>query len=162
MTSIPHKQATLAFILRDGKVLLGHKIRKGADIGEGTLNGPGGKVEKGQSLEENLVEEVMAEIGLTVLKATKVAEILFHNGTRNRFNVHVFIVTEFTGEPHESAEMREPDDGWWHDTDELPFDRMLASDREWVPRVLRGERLRGEVFQNDDGSVVTRTHFETY
>ncbi|MEK7201186.1 MAG: hypothetical protein AAB737_00945 [Patescibacteria group bacterium] len=37
--------ATLALIVRDGELLLGRKIKKGADIGEQTLNGPGGKLE---------------------------------------------------------------------------------------------------------------------
>ncbi len=162
METIPRKSATLALIPRDGCLCLGEKIRKGADIGEGTLNGPGGKWNpEAETIEENLEDEVFTEIGVKVIAARKVAEISFQNGTRNIFDVHVFLVTAFEGEPRASDEMRMPDGGWWHSINALPFNRMLASDHVWMPRVLNGELIRGTVLQNDDGSLLISSTFDS-
>ena len=59
------KIATLVLPIRDGKVLLGLKVRKGADIGEQTVNGPGGKLDPGQTLESCAIAETQEETGIT-------------------------------------------------------------------------------------------------
>lgn len=59
-----HHIATPALIIRDDRLLLGRKSRKGADIGEGTLNGSGGKKEEHQTLLECLYEVVHNELGI--------------------------------------------------------------------------------------------------
>lgn len=150
--------ATLALIIRGDKLLLGHKIRKGADIGEGTLNGPGGKVEPGQTLLECLQTETFDEVGITIPAhgAEEVAVITFHNGESSVFVVHVYIVREWEGEPKSSDEMVEPESGWWHKIDALPFHRMLASDQQWLPLALSGKRFHVNVFQNEDASKVLK------
>lgn len=51
--------------------------------------------------------------------------------------------------------MVEPSEGWWHDISAIPFHRMLASDREWMPLALSGKRFHTNIFQNDDGSELT-------
>ncbi len=152
------KEATLALIVRDGQILLGHKIRKGADIGEGTLNGPGGKVEPGQSIHECLETEVYDEVGLRIRaeESDKVAVIEFHIGVQLIFRVHVFLVRNFSGEPTSSNEMEAPTEGWWFRVDDLPFDRMLVSDRDWIPKALTGIPFRANIFQNDDGSALLK------
>ncbi|MCX6787082.1 MAG: hypothetical protein NTY93_00970 [Candidatus Kaiserbacteria bacterium] len=48
------KIATLAIITRGNKILLGLK-RNGCEIGDGTLNGPGGKQEPCETLVECLM-----------------------------------------------------------------------------------------------------------
>ena len=131
------KTATLALIVRDGQVLLGHKVRKGADIGEGTLNGPGGKLDPGQSLETCLVEEVRDEVGIEIDPAyaasAKAAVVTFHNGNSLVWEVHVYLIQSFAGEPYDTVEMVRPEHGWWYSFDRLPFDRLLASDAVWMP-----------------------------
>ncbi len=142
--------ATLALILNDSnQVLLGRKIRKGADIGEGTYNGPGGKLKAGQTLLECLKEETFDEIGIQILPngTEEVAVITFHNGTTSEWEVHVYLVHSWEGKPGDSEEMVEPEEGWWHHTNALPFHRMLASDREWMPLALSGKRFRLDVFK---------------
>lgn len=150
--------ATLALIIQDGKLLLGRKIRKGADIGEATLNGPGGKVDPGQTLFACLATEVYDEVGLTVLEedTEEIAIVTFHNGKRSVWRVHVYLVFAFTGNPRDSDEMVVPAGGWWYRFDTLPFDQMLASDHEWIPRALMGLHFRAHVYQNADGTKLRK------
>lgn len=149
------KTATLALIVHQDHLLLGLKVRKGADIGEGTLNGPGGKVEEGQTLIDCLITEVKDEVGITPARdSDEVAVLEFHNGERSYWEVHVYLVTTFTGVPRDTDEMVSVDGTWWYPIGALPFHRMLASDHLWIPRVLAGERLRMKVYQNDDASVL--------
>jgi len=152
------KTATLALLVRDGHLLLGQRIRKNTEIGELTLNGPGGKVEKGQTVEESLIEEVEKEVGISVaasgLADGKVGVITFYTGARSVWVVHVYLVTEFSGEPQDSEEMRAFGGVWWYPIDQLPFDLMLASDPIWIPRALSGKRFCAEVFQSSDGKYL--------
>ncbi len=150
--------ATLALIVRDEKLLLGRKIKKGADIGEQTLNGPGGKLEEGQTLFECLATEVYDEVGLTLLEedTEEIAIVTCFNGDRSIFRVHVYLVFAFTGEPRDSKEMVEPNGGWWYPFDSLPFDQMLVSDRHWVPRALLGLHFRAHVHQNENGTKLEK------
>ncbi len=150
--------ATLALIVRDGELLLGRKIKKGADIGEQTLNGPGGKLEQGQTLFECLATEVKDEVGLTILEedTEEIAIVTFHNGESSIFRVHVYLVFAFTGEPRDSDEMVKPEGGWWYRFDALPFDQMLASDHHWIPRALLGLHFRAHVYQNENGTTLLK------
>jgi 8-oxo-dGTP diphosphatase len=133
------KTATLALIVRDGKVLLGEK-KRGAEIGSGTLNGPGGKAEEGETLEQCVIRETREEFGIELdpAQVEKAAHIIFHAGGEPDFDVHVFMARGFSGEPRETAEMWTPE---WHAADALPFARMLEADREWFARAAAGERF---------------------
>jgi 8-oxo-dGTP pyrophosphatase MutT (NUDIX family) len=155
------KIATLVLPVRDGKVLLGLKVRKGADIGEQTVNGPGGKLDPGQTLESCAIAETQEETGITLLPEhlRQAGIVTFHNGNRSVWEVHVYLAEGFGGEPIDTEEMVAGPGGWWYAIDQLPFERMLSSDREWMPRLLDGERLRVEVYQNEDAHVLERVEF---
>ena len=55
--------ATVVFLIKGNKVLLGKKTRK---IGEGRFNGPGGGIEKGEIPEESAVRETFEETRVRV------------------------------------------------------------------------------------------------
>lgn len=129
------KKATLVLICSSLHVLLGEK--KTGEIGQGTLNGPGGKLEPGETLEECAVREVHEELGMTIFPEHlhKVAVITFYAAGIPDFEVHVYRTWKFRGP------MRETDDMipgwypfWW-----LPYKRMLGSDRKWFLRALIGK-----------------------
>ncbi|MBU6491010.1 NUDIX domain-containing protein [Patescibacteria group bacterium] len=140
------KIATLAIITRGNDVLLGLK-RGGSGIGDGTLNGPGGKQEAGETILECLIREVEEEVGVFVQPAMteKVAIILFHAGAVPDFEVHVYRAHKFVGEPRETESMIPA----WYDIDNLPIDRMLESDRMWFPQLIRGERFCANVYYQE-------------
>jgi len=169
----PMKKATLAIITQGNKVLLGLK-RNGCEIGDGTLNGPGGKLDPGETLLEGIIRETKeeADILLDPAKVEKVAIVTFHKGrTRfvflNRFlnwfklgnvpdfEVHVYHTNEFTGEPHETETMI-PD---WYDREPLPVERMLESDYAWFPQLVRGDRFNANVFYLDRARHFDRVEF---
>ena len=140
------KIATLAIIIRGGKVLLGKK-QGGPEIGEGTINAPGGKVELGESLIDCVVRETEEETCLVLHPEhlEKVAVITFHAANEPIFEVHCYRTGVFDGEPWETPSMVPG----WYDINNLPFDRMLESDRHWLPNLIRGEKFRTNVYYRE-------------
>lgn len=140
------KIATLGIITRGNKVLLGLK-QGSSEIGGGTLNGPGGKLEKGETLVECIIRETEEEVGIMLdpAKLEKTAIITFYVGGIPDFKVHIFRTSNFTGLPRETKNMIPA----WYTIDELPVDRMLESDRAWFPRAIRGEKFRADVYYRE-------------
>lgn len=144
------KIATLAIITRGNKVLLGRK-QGNPEIGENTLNGPGGKFEPAQgdrTILGCLFREVIEEFGifLDLAKTEKVAVITFYAAGVPDFEVHVYRTSHFSGEPRETESMKKPE---WHDIDSMPFVDMLESDKKWFPQLLRGEKFRANVYYRE-------------
>lgn len=149
------KEATLAIIRKDGNVLLGFK--KKGEIGAETLNGPGGKVEAGETALACVIRETMEEVGMTLLpeRLTETALITFHHAGVPDFRVHVFYTDAYAGEPVETADMI-PD---WYDVTALPFDRMLESDRAWFEKAALGEHFSANVYYTERAKGFERIEF---
>eukprot|EP00249_Psilotum_nudum_P002739 c15866_g1_i2 orf=186-692(+) len=97
------KLLTLVIVESDGRVLLGMKKR---GFGEGYYNGFGGKVEDGETIEEAAIRELEEEAGITAQQLIKRGVLTFHFDDKPcPWEVHVFHVAHFTGEPHETDEM---------------------------------------------------------
>ncbi len=58
----PTEYANLCFVIRDGQILL---IRKKRGLGAGKINGPGGRLEKGETALASAIRETQEEIGVT-------------------------------------------------------------------------------------------------
>lgn len=138
------QEATLCFPVEDDRVLLIHKKR---GLGAGLYNGPGGKVEPGESPRECARREVAEEVGLTVREAEKCGELDFVFGGEPFMFVHAYRATAFAGTPEETAEA----DPEWFPVDEVPFDEMWPDDRHWLPLLLDGVRFRGRFWFDEDG-----------
>lgn len=151
------KEATLAIIVQDGKVLLGFK--KKGEIGSQTLNGPGGKTEPGETAAECVVRETREEVGITLDPAhlEEIALITFYHDSVPDFRVRVFYTNTFAGEPTETADMIPG----WYDTHDLPFDKMLESDREWFAKATRGEHFSANVYYKERAAGFERIEFLT-
>jgi 8-oxo-dGTP diphosphatase len=144
-TVVSMKIATLALIIQDGKILLGEK--KKGEIGTGTLNGPGGKLDPGETLLECVVRETQEEmeIRLDPARMEKNAIVTFHAAGEPDFQVHVYRTNSFEGDVHETADMIPS----WHSITELPFDRMLDSDKEWFTQAVTGEPFCANVYYRE-------------
>jgi len=141
---------TLLIIHQSPKVLLAMKKR---GFGIGRWNGFGGKVKEGETIEETMHRELMEESGgLTVPNLEKRALFRFHfpHNPEIDCETHVFLATEFVGEPQETEEMQPQ----WFDESEIPFDQMWSDDRLWLPLFLAGKKLKGNfIFDGQDKIV---------
>jgi 8-oxo-dGTP pyrophosphatase MutT (NUDIX family) len=136
--------STLCFLRRDGQILLGMKKR---DFGKGKWNGIGGKLEGGEEPKPAALRELREEIGVSCAERDLEHVGLFEFRSDNQeleWDVNVFFVSQWQGEPTESDEMLPR----WFNESELPFDEMWPDDRIWFPHLLAGKTIKG-VFRLD-------------
>ena len=131
---IPRERANLCFVVKDGRVLL---IRKKRGLGAGKINGPGGKIEPGETALEAAVRETQEEIGVTPLAVEERGVLHFQFTDGYSLHCTVFVATDFEGEPIETIEAAP----YWFAFDAIPFDEMWEDDRHWLPHVLAGKRF---------------------
>ncbi|MBX2825909.1 MAG: 8-oxo-dGTP diphosphatase [Gammaproteobacteria bacterium] len=137
-------KATLLFILQHGQVLL---IRKKRGLGAGKINGPGGKLDPGESLEQCAIREVSEELCVEPLAPEQFGRLRFQFEDDYSIDVAVFIARDFRGTPTETDEAIP----LWYPVEQIPYDEMWADDRIWLPRVLGGETVDGRfVFDGDN------------
>jgi 8-oxo-dGTP diphosphatase len=130
-------EATLMFVVKDGQILL---IEKKRGHGQGKVNGPGGKMDLGERPLDGAVRETEEELCISVKDARKVAELWFRMSDYPSLRCHVFLASEFVGEPTETPEAAP----FWAPLDRIPYDRMWEDDRHWLPQVLAGQTLIGK------------------
>jgi 8-oxo-dGTP diphosphatase len=135
--------ATLVFVIEDGKILL---IDKKTGLGKGKINGPGGKVEKGEAPEACAIRECQEELSITVSDLQYCGQHRFQFVDGYSIHVWVYKTEKFDGTPTESVEAKP----LWVSLDEIPYDRMWEDDKIWLPMLLRGERFQGRwIFDGD-------------
>jgi len=140
---------SLALCVRDDEILLAMKKR---GFGKGFWNGAGGKPNQHETIEQAMVRECQEEISVTPTAYTKVAILIFKmTGDQPKnyehIEAHVYLVTEWKGEPKESDEMAPK----WFKRTEIPYEQMWQDDMLWLPLVLRGDKLTATfVFDEQD------------
>jgi mutator protein MutT len=139
---------TLCIIHHQGRILLG---RKKMGMGVGRWTGPGGHVEEGETIEEAAVREVKEEIDVMVDAVKKVGILNFKSPDTPRIEAHVFVATNFEGEPAETNEMA-PE---WFTKETLPFMNMWPSDVYWWPHLLKNRMFVGEFEFDKNDRVVS-------
>lgn len=132
------KILTLCFPIKESQILLGLKKR---NFGVGIWNGFGGKVEKGETIEEGAIRELKEESNLVANSISKIGilNFEFQNDPEILLEVHLFLVKDFLGEPEETEEMK-PE---WFDIDDIPFDKMWTDDKYWFPLMLNNKKFKG-------------------
>ncbi len=145
--------ATLLFVLQEDEVLL---IRKKRGLGAGKINGPGGKLEAGETPRQCALREVREELCISVLDTASCGELRFQFTDGYSIHVHVFTSTRFDGEPTETDEAIP----LWFKRSEIPYGEMWADDRIWLPRVLDGAKVNGKFIFSNDIMLGHEVHFE--
>ena len=135
--------ATLMFVVQNGQVLLIEKLR---GSGMGKINGPGGKIDPGETPEQCVVRECQEELHITPLNPVKMGELWFAMSDIPDIHCHVFMSTEFEGEPTSTEEAIPR----WTDLDKIPYDQMWEDDQHWLPEMLAGRKFLGKfIFEGE-------------
>ena len=147
----PTERANLCFVTRGDEVLLIHKKR---GLGAGKINGPGGRLEPGETATQAAVREVQEELGVTPFDPQARGELHFQFADGYALHCTVFSADGCEGEPVETDEAIP----LWVRRDDIPFDRMWADDRHWLPGFLEGRCFRG--FFEFDGETMLAHRLE--
>ena len=140
---VPRERATLLFVIRDGHVLLIHK-KKG--LGAGKINGPGGRIEPGESPLQAAIREVEEELLVTPTGVREAGELKFQFVDGFSIHGYVFTATDCVGEPTETDEAIPI----WTPLDRIPFERMWEDDHVWIPLMLAQKPFVGRFLFEDD------------
>lgn len=136
--------ATLVFLVQHGRLLL---IRKKTGLGQGKINGPGGKLEHGETPEQCAVRECQEELMITPRSLEYGGQNLFQFVDGYSIHVWTYIARGYDGTPTETVEAAP----LWFDLDAIPYDEMWVDDRIWLPMLLRGEKFVGRyIFDGDE------------
>ena len=146
----PNQRATLMFIVDDtrGLALL---IRKKRGLGAGKINGPGGKLDPGETDVECAVRETQEELHVTALDPVRHGELWFQFTDGLAMSVAVFRATCWEGEPTETAEALP----LWTPIHALPRHEMWADDRFWLHAVLAEKKHFTGRFAFDNDTMLS-------
>lgn len=142
----PRERATLLFVRRGGQLLLIHKKR---GLGAGKINGPGGRIDPGETPEACAVREVQEELRVTPTGVLPAGELFFQFADGYSLHGYVFTATDCEGEPQETDEAIPQ----WTPEDRIPYERMWADDRIWIPHLLAGRRFTGQFLFDGDAML---------
>ncbi len=135
--------ATLMFIVKDGRILL---IEKKRGLGAGKINGPGGKIDPGETALEAVIRETQEELLITPLGNRKIGELWFSMSDCPDILCHVYRADDHEGTPTETEEAVPV----WTDVNEIPWHRMWEDDRHWLPLLLEETTFHGRfVFEGE-------------
>ena len=126
----PDEHATILFVIRAESILL---IRKKRGLGAGKINGPGGRVEPGETPQDCAIREIGEELAVEPIEPIRqIGELLFQFADGYKLHVHVFRADDCKGRPTESDEAIP----LWTPLDDIPYDEMWADDKIWIPLLL--------------------------
>ena len=132
----PEERETLLFVVRDGRILL---IEKHRGLGQGKVNGPGGRLEPGETPRAAAVREAEEEIHIRPTGIRPAGELRFQFVDGYSIHVYVFRAGGFAGEPEATVEATP----LWADLASIPYGRMWEDDAVWLPLLLRGQPFSG-------------------
>lgn len=135
--------ATILFIIKDGNILL---IEKKRGLGAGKINGPGGKIDPGETPLVAAIRETQEELCITPISPRKLGELKFSMSDCPHIHCHVYRADDYIGTPTETDEAVPV----WTAIDSIPYHRMWEDDQHWLPMLLENQSFLGRfVFESD-------------
>jgi 8-oxo-dGTP diphosphatase len=135
--------ATILFVIKDGRILL---IEKKRGLGAGKINGPGGKIDPGETALEAAIRETQEELMITPHAPRKLGELRFSMSDCPDILCHVYRADDFSGTPTETDEAVPV----WTALDAIPYHRMWEDDRHWLPLLLNRQSFLGRFVFDED------------
>ena len=139
----PTDRATLVFVVREREILL---IRKKRGLGAGKINGPGGRIEPGESVRECAVRELGEELCVAPVGLEERGELHVQCLDGYKLHVTVFHAIDCIGEARETDEAVP----LWTTLELIPYQEMWEDDRLWLPPMLEARPFRGRFVFDDD------------
>ncbi len=128
--------ATIMFVIKDGQILL---IEKKRGLGAGKINGPGGKIDPGETALEAAIRETQEELHVTPHTPRKLGELRFSMSDCPDILCHVYRSDDYSGTPTETDEAVPV----WTNLDAIPYHRMWEDDQYWLPLLLDEQSFLG-------------------
>lgn len=148
------RDATLLFLVKktQGEITDICLAKKRRGFGVDRWNGAGGKIEKhDKTIEDGAKREAKEEIGVVIIEMKKIAELEFYFPGNPNWDqkVHAYFCERWEGAPTESEEMKP----MWYSVSEIPYNKMWPDDKFWLPKVLKGDRIKGS-FKFGENDVI--------
>ena len=128
------QDAVLCIITKGNKILLMEKLR---GFGKGLISAPGGKIDKGETPEQAAIREVKEEVNVDVSNLKYHGNIEFYSSNSKEWIVHVFSTKTVKGRI-KNTEEGIPE---WIEIDKIPYHKMWADTKHWIPSVLKGKNF---------------------
>lgn len=138
--------ACLCYIIDGDRMLL---IRKKRGLGAGKINGPGGKVDAGETMEASAIRETFEETGITPAGLELRGMLHFDFTAGNPVECGVYRAASWSGKLTETPEAVP----FWAPVDALPYDEMWDDDRQWLPLFLAGKKFHAYARIDPDEAV---------
>jgi len=142
----PTEKAVLCFVIDNNQILL---IHKKTGLGAGKINGPGGRIDPGETPLKAAIRETTEETGITPINPVQRADLsfVFTNG----YSLHgsAFITEKWQGTLTETDEANP----FWCPLEEMPWDQMWEDDPLWLPKVLDGKYASGRFIFDEDAML---------
>jgi len=152
-------QATICLLRREGQILLAMKKR---GFGVDKWNGVGGKQQDNEDIDITAVREAEEEIKVKInpQNLEKIATFKFYFPYKPEWDikVHFYFCYKWEGDPEETEEMKPQ----WFDLDKIPYEEMWVDDIHWLPRALKGEKLKGEFYFNKNTNKKYRDEYSEF
>ena len=142
----PTDVATLLFVVEPPRILL---IRKKRGLGAGKVNGPGGRLEPGETPRDAAIREIGEELCVVPRGVEERGELAFQFVDGYGLFCHVFSATGCEGTPRETDEATP----MWTPLDAIPYGEMWADDALWMPHLLARRRFSGRFIFDGDRMV---------
>lgn len=151
------KRTMLCYFIKGDQVLLAMKKR---GFGVGKWNGPGGKCQVGESVEDACRRESVEEVGILpgVLEDRGMIRFLFEEKSEWDTECAIFVCRDFSGDPVETEEMRPQ----WFPISEIPLADMWEDDPIWLHDVLRGGEVRATFSFDAEGRVLRHDYLPCF
>ncbi|MEM6883544.1 MAG: 8-oxo-dGTP diphosphatase [Verrucomicrobiota bacterium] len=140
---VPNQKTVLCFVFERDEVLL---IEKKRGLGAGKVNGPGGKIDPGETSMQATIRECQEEIGITPVNPKSCGELFFQFADGLAQHCEVFRSEKAEGELIETDEAK----AFWQPLAEVPYDRMWQDDEFWFPHMVEGKYFKGYFTFDED------------
>jgi 8-oxo-dGTP diphosphatase len=117
-------------------MLLIHKKR---GLGGGKINGPGGRLEPGETPVEGVIREIREEVGVVPSGLAKRGELHFQFLDGYSLFCTLFSASGCEGDLCETDEA----DPFWADIQAIPYEGMWEDDIHWLPLLIQKANFRG-------------------